>query len=201
MSNSFRTYDLDLKYSCSIASIHPNNPRYVYFFVDRQLKQIERWNMFGKLSSAYKILEYPAEMKSPVISFIDTTNNLLFFISELGVIKVVNIDQYLDTRVLWISSIMVLIIMALTIVVVVMCCICMTRKVRKQRRKEDELVELLTESIQTYGASENHSTETWIIPSDDLKIRKVIAAGSFGTVFRGFYKNTEVAIKVITEKL
>jgi hypothetical protein len=60
------------------------------------------------------------------------------------------------------------------------------RKIRKQSQKEEELVGLLTDSIQMYGYGDYRKRATCIIPTDELKVVvKRIAAGSSGAVFEG----------------
>jgi hypothetical protein len=188
--------DISLSQFCSTAMHDVYNSRYIYFFAGTTVIRMERWDMFGVPVKSFTYLQYALEMSTSSISFIDSANNMLFFISPMGVIKAIDISQYYEPMFYWIGVFSVLGISLLFLVVITLCCMSMYRKVRKQRRIEEELRGLLTENIQSYGSNSSTSSVAWIIPPEDLTITQRIASGAFGQVFKGKYKDTPVAIKV-----
>jgi hypothetical protein len=181
---------------CTTVSINSQNSRYVYYFVGSSIVRVERWDSFGKsLSSSYIVKEYLVEMSNTYISFVDEYHNLLFLISRIGTAKVIDISEYLDQKYIWFLIFVALTLLAVFAAIITVCCVYMLRKLRKQRKVEEELRELLGESIQTYGATSSSHMCAWIIPAEDLSIKKVIGTGAYGQVFEGLYQNTKVAIK------
>jgi hypothetical protein len=70
----------------------------------------------------------------------------------------------------------------------------------KRKRAELELRSLLRENLLPgEGDAEMEATEEWFIEYQDLKFAELLSEGSFGVVFRGEYRNSQVAIKKIKD--
>jgi serine/threonine protein kinase len=72
------------------------------------------------------------------------------------------------------------------------------RKQVKRKRVEMELRSLLRQSLLP-GDVQSIPTEEWFIKYEDLQFHEKISEGAFGVVFRGVYRNSNVAIKKIKD--
>jgi hypothetical protein len=180
---------------CKTATYSDRNSQYVYFVVDSILLRLERWNMLGGNTVSFSQLQWPFEMQESYISFVDPVNDLLFVISASGSTKIVDISEYYDPKIFWIGGASILAVLLVLLAMGMLCCFINYRRVRGQKRVEEELRGLLNDSMGSYQSSSDTPMNLWVIPPKDLKIVKNIASGSFGQVFVGKYKETTVAIK------
>ncbi|KAL0482922.1 hypothetical protein AKO1_014125 [Acrasis kona] len=132
---------------------------------------------------------------------INNNYKILIYTSISGVVSVFDVSDptYLDN---FDPKLFYILLSALVFVIFLLILVCIFAvlyirivwRTRVQRKKNDELYNLLEERLMDAGTNHLKGLE-WVIKIEDLTFEQRISEGTFGIVFKGKYRGGNVAIK------